>query len=104
MSRTAAVALVAALALAGCTRYAWVKPLGDPATFPADSYACKQEALAAAPPVFQTYLPGPGFGPPGHYYAPPPPRTVDLNAPLRDDFYDSCLRARGWVLQAIEER
>ena len=117
------IPLVLSLFLAGCAHYTWIKPAGDPATFPSDSYACKQSALNAAPPVFQTY---------GHhpdYYAPPPvrthcfddgrrqvcktiveerdyvppPRTVDLNSSTREDMYNACMNAQGWVLQRVEE-
>lgn len=107
--------------LSGCTQYVWVKPLGNPATYPGDSYACKQESMAAAPPAFQTYEP---YWPndyevvrlhcaEGRHHErcraviaergySPPPHTVDLNQGNRQDLFNSCMNARGWQLQAVE--
>lgn len=118
--------LLTVLLLAGCTHYVWVKPVGDPASYPADDYVCKQESLAAAPPVYETYVPaGPGGLSPEivtdcrpsraggqhcftrvverHPVAIREPYTIDLNEDKRDDLYQSCLQARGWVLQPVEE-
>lgn len=116
--------LLAALAcflLSACTHVAWVKPSGDPATFPADSYLCKQDSLKAAPPVFETHdlatpvarrfyrdcSHDPHGGERCHMIVLPDesrarPQTVDLNKNVRDDLYQSCLEAKGWVLQAVE--
>lgn len=118
--------LVLPLMLAGCTSYVWVKPVGDPATFNPDSYACKQEAIAAAPPVFhQTEVYPRLFAGPDvvksrcvqdgavqtcktRYYmhdstiAPPP--VMDLNESVRSDLYSTCMQAKGWVLQAVEDK
>lgn len=112
-----------ALMLSGCATYAWVKPGGDPNTYPADSYACKQESMAAAPPVFHTVHPHIAPGPdivrtrcrdegfyeecrtrvyPSGYAG--PPQTYDLNERNRDNMFTSCMNARGWILQRIEER
>lgn len=115
--------LACVLFLSGCAHYVWIKPGGDPATFPADDYACRQESMAAAPPVYETYVPmnpsipevlsdchtardggqrcrtrvvqRPSF--------PDRPYTVDLNEGNRENLHESCLRARGWVLQRVEE-
>lgn len=116
--------LILATLISGCSRYVWMKPNGDPSTFGPDSYNCKQSALSAAPPTFHTYVPYPQPGPSivrevcyekhhGHHprckmivetrdYV-PPPQTVDLNANNRDDMYNSCMNANGWVLQRVEE-
>ena len=118
------VALLAiSLTLSGCTRYVWMKQSGDPASFPADNFTCKQTAMNNAPPVFETYDPYPyGHRPErivtecrdrghhevcrtrviSHSYA-PPPSTVDLNAYNRNDMYNACMSAKGWVLQPVEE-
>lgn len=120
---TIVLCLTVSVLLGGCTRYAWVKPMGDPATYPSDNYACQESAMANAPPVFQTYAPPP------HYYAPmdvhtycrdrghhtvcrthghgypyvSPPQTVDLNAHNRSNLFNACMQARGWILQAVED-
>ncbi len=112
--------------LSACTSYIWVKPVGDQATFGPDSYACKQQALASAPPVFhqQDVFPQRIASPDvvktncvqrgavescqTRYYmhdsmiAPPP--VVDLNEDTRNDLYSSCMQAKGWVLQAVEDK
>lgn len=112
--------------LSACTSYVWVKPTGDPSTFAADSYSCKKEAMDAAPPVYQTtqVVPRMFAGPDivrsrceqdgpiqtcrtryythDDYYA--PPTTYDLNENARGDLYGSCMNARGWVLQAVENK
>ena len=115
--------LVTALLLSGCAQYVWMKPAGDPSTFPNDNYNCKQSALTNAPPVFQTYGAYPMHMPPdvrtrcigdGHHrtcktiivdhdHYVPPPHTVDLNAGTRNDLYNACMSAQGWVLQKVEE-
>lgn len=111
----------ALFALSGCAHYVWVKPAGDPASYPADNYACKQESLNVAPPVYQVYEPyssGPDIvrtdcvqnGPRQRCYArvvsegyQPPPQAVDLNRGNRSDLYNACMNARGWVLQRVED-
>ncbi|MCL2469533.1 MAG: hypothetical protein FWF24_04805 [Alphaproteobacteria bacterium] len=124
--RSSTFFLVLLLALTGCARYVWVKPVGDASTFSADNLACKERSLAAAPPVYQTFVAarpyyygpeiahsqcarrGPrGYncytytiGGPGPYM---PPQTVDLNAAPRDDLYYACMTAAGWVLERLEE-
>jgi hypothetical protein len=98
--------------------------MGDPATYPADDFACQEKAMNNAPPVFQTYTPPPHYyGPSGTYYTDcrerghhtvckthvhgyprvPEPRTVDLNAGNRTELYNACMRAHGWVLQVVED-
>ncbi len=113
--------LAALLLLSGCAQYVWVKPVGDPGSFPGDTYACKQESLSAAPPVYQIYEPYPS-GPEvvrtdciqngprqrcrtrviSEGYQ-PPPQAVDLNRGNRSDLYGACMNARGWVLQKVED-
>lgn len=121
--KTLSLLSVSALLLSGCATYAWVKPGGDPASFPTDSYACKQEATSTAPPAYRVYDPFPApFAPPygpvrcydhgdhevcriRHWPQPMqpwPPTAVDLNAGVRDDLYGSCLNAKGWFLQQVE--
>ncbi len=114
--------LAALLLLSGCAQYVWVKPAGDPGTFPGDSYACKQESLATAPPVYQIYEPYPSGpdvvrtdcfqdGPQqrcrtriiSHQDYTPPPHAVDLNRGNRADLYNACMGARGWILQKVED-
>jgi|GEM_PF-1016487 len=109
--------------LTACTHYAWVKPVGDPASYPADNYACKQQALAAAPQVFQTFMPASQPHPDvvksdcfmDHHGGQhcktsvvsrgyePPPQVVDLNENMREDLYNACMGSKGWVLQAIQD-
>jgi len=117
------VLLAGSLLLSACTHYVWMKPAGDPATYPADNFNCKQSAMNNAPPVFQTYDAYPyGYsrdrvrtecterGPHevcrtrviSHEYA-PPPSTVDLNARNRDELYNACMNASGWILQPVEQ-
>lgn len=119
-----ALCLTAALALQGCTHYVWVKPNGDPATFNADNYTCKQRAVTQAPPVFQVYSPYPTYyggdriithcrdhgmtetcrtHVEGAPYPPQPPQAVDLNSSTRDDLYNACMGAQGWVLQPVKD-
>ncbi|MGE4350833.1 MAG: hypothetical protein AB7E52_01430 [Bdellovibrionales bacterium] len=122
MNKKAFALLGVAVLLSGCTHYMWVKPSGDPATFNADNYACKQNSMAAAPPVFQVYDPTPvHYGPKrvitdcrdkGDHricktrvqpdvYA--PPTAVDLNKSNRNDLYNACMGAKGWLWQAVED-
>jgi hypothetical protein len=117
-------ALLIVFALSGCTQYAWVKPFGDPATYPADNYACQQDAMTNAPPVFQTFTPYPAYSHPDIVYVdcrvhhhhercraryvdrgfpPPSPYTVDLNDKNRGNLYSACMQAKGWVFQPVEE-
>lgn len=101
--KKSAILFTAVLFLAGCAHYEWVNPSGRSNDFPADSYNCKQQALSSAPPVFQTYVPGPYYydgpqHPPGY-----PPPAVDLNERTRSDLYYSCLEAHGWMQQRVEE-
>jgi len=115
------ILLGATLMLAGCAHYEWMKPAGDPSTFGVDSYNCKQSSMGTAPPVFQTYGAMPLPRPPVHTrcfndgyrevcktvveggpYV-PPPRTVDLNAANREDMYQACMGAQGWVYQRVDE-
>lgn len=123
MNRTV-LSVLCLFSLSGCTHYAWVKPGADTGMFQADSYACKQESLAVAPPAYQLIYPLAPYGGPDivrtdcvergpvqrcatHVVSrpyPPPPETVDLNAANRDDLYRACLGARGWAWTAIEER
>jgi hypothetical protein len=51
--------------LSACGHYAWQKPGGDPSTFAADNYACKQAAIASAPPAYAWPPPNPygGYAP-----------------------------------------
>jgi len=122
-SRFVALASLAFL-LSACTHYAWVKPSGDPASYPADNYSCKQESLASAPPMYRTFMPSPMPAPPdvvksdcftdghggehcktrviSHGYV-PPPETVDLNEEMRSDLYNACMNARGWMLQVVQD-
>lgn len=113
--------LAALLLLSGCAQYVWVKPAGDPATYPADNYACKQDSLSAAPPVYQVYEPSPSGpdvvrtdciqkGSRQRCYArvvsegyQPPPQAIDLNRSARSDLYNACMNARGWFLQKVEK-
>lgn len=117
-----AVLLSLSVVLSGCTQYVWTKQFGDPQSFAADNYDCKQNAMNTAPPVFETYGSYPyrhpdlvytDCHPRGHHdicrtrvvshgYA-PPPSTVDLNARNRNDLYNSCMNAKGWVLQPVQE-
>ena len=118
--------LTMALLLSGCTSYVWVKPVGDPATFAPDSYTCTQEATTAAPPLFYEIevFPRRDTGPDivrtrcvqdgptqtchARYYAPNDTleRTTirDLNEKMRGDLYNSCMQAKGWILQAVEDQ
>lgn len=121
---TIALSLISCLLLSGCSRYVWVKPMGDPATFNPDNFGCKQNAMASAPPVFQVYEPYSYDHGREHIYttckergnheicktritgAPytnRPPQAVDLNAGNRSDLYDACMSAKGWVLQRVED-
>jgi len=120
--RLLALALIS-LILSGCTQYVWVKPLGDPATYPQDTYTCKQESLALAPPVFQSYEIVPATDEHGVIKTDcvkegrrercrtivkqptyvPPPRAVDLNKSNRTDLFNSCMGARGWELRAVKD-
>jgi hypothetical protein len=114
---------LSALMLSACTHYAWVKPMGDPATYPADHYTCSQSAVQSLPPVYEVYDPYPAYygwhEPRPCFYEshhlrcpphlrpmdlPPPPRTIDLNRSGREDLYNSCMNAHGWFLQPIDNR
>ena len=121
---TTALCLLALVLLSGCTRYVWMKPSGDPASFNADTFACKQSAMANAPPVFQVYDRYPSYYEPdrivthckergnheicktrvvGDHRPAPPPQAIDLNESNRSDLYHSCMGAKGWILQAVED-
>lgn len=121
---TLSLTLLCSLFLSGCSQYVWVKPMGDPATFNADHYNCKQSAMTSAPPVFQVYHPYArsydderlythckDYGDRevcktrmiGSPHVAPPPHTVDLNARNRTDLYNACMGAQGWVLQEVKD-
>ncbi len=99
--------------LAGCTRYAWVKPGASPQEFSADQFACMQISLQSAPPLpatnhtEYTSAGGRNCDPHKHdcgFHAQSSVETVDVNQGTRDRLTDTCLRARGWTLQPIEDK
>jgi len=118
-----ALVLSTCLCLSACMQYVWVKPVGDPTSFAADNYNCKQSAMSNAPPVFQTYDSSPYAYQPQrvrtdctargmhevcytHVSPPqyvPPPTTVDLNSRNRSELYNACMNALGWILQPVED-
>lgn len=110
--------------LTGCTRYEWIKPIGDPSTYGTDVYACKKAAMKLAPPAFQVVESS--VSPykskktietscskrdsiknclktvkNSEYH--PPERVIDLNKSNRNDLHEACMQSKGWVLTAVEE-
>lgn len=100
------IVVVLALAVAGCTQYRWTKPGATPEMFEHDKYACQKDTLARVPPLAQQGPPV--FVTPRWCWRDPycgnwvPGSIVDINERLRNELYNSCLRAGGWDLIEVK--
>ena len=96
------------LALAACAP--WTKPGAAEGDLSSAQSACNSEAMEKAPPTLgrvpgaaeQNFAPsyacapGKGCVPTGMSTAPTAPDVTDVNADVRANLFDTCMRSRGW--------
>ena len=120
--KTSAIGLiiVTSALLAGCATYQWRHGTRYDANFEQESYECKQEAAKALPPQIGERITRPTqfISPQWHCPAGVSDRSkcnytpgrwlqaeresYDLNASARNDLYNSCLKARGWLYLRVD--